>query len=268
MDGANRVGNPGGHGAAAQAGRRTARPPLWQRLSLYGRLALVVLAGGAVLFSLDMVMGVYQAKAQIQDFLAENARIEAENLAQSLSAPAAQGNSIMLEQLMRRRIDQGDLLAISYRAGRRRLFLARPSGGGGRPQWFAALVGLQPAAGEAEMRAAGRVLGRVRVTVSPLAREIIVWRVISRRAIFFFVMLLIMAYVMNRLLRDNFRGLAALRPCAPAPARSTAGAWIRAWRSTRGPPLNCALRPPPSIIWRRNWRPWCGISAAKRSAGR
>ena len=203
-------------GPALPAGSRSAGLPLWRDLSLYGRLALAVLASWTLMFALDLVMGVYQAKGQVQDFLAENARIEADNLALSLAAPAARDNTALAQQILRRRIGQGDLLSISYSAGGQSLVFSRPPDPARRPQWFADLVGLHPATGMASVALGGGRIGQLRVTVSPMTREVILWRVISRRVIFFCLLLLIMAYVMYRLLRSNFRGLAALRVGAGA----------------------------------------------------
>lgn len=212
MDSVSGVDMPSAEVVRAVPRRRASGLPGWRSLGLYGRLTLVVLAGWTMLFALDLIMGLYQAKAQVQDFLAENARIEAETLAQSLAAPAAQGNAAMIEQVMRRRIGQGDLLSLSYSAGGHTLFFSRPAGPAQRPRWFASLVGLHPATGAVGVGAGGQVS----VTLSPMARETLLWRVISRRVMFFCFLLVLMAYVMRRLLQSNFRGLASLRAGAVA----------------------------------------------------
>ncbi len=190
--------------------------PLWRSLSLYGRLALAGLAGWTLLFTLDLAVGLYQAKGQVQDMLAESARIEAENLAQSLAAPLAANDSALAQQILQRRIDQGDLLSISYRGDGSSLVFSCPPGRARRPQWFADLVGLHAVTGAASMALGGGRAGQLRVRVSPLARETVLWRIISRRVVFFCVLLAVMAYVMHWLLRSNFRGLAALRAGAGA----------------------------------------------------
>ncbi len=186
------------------------------RLSLRTRLvaALVGVLLAALVFG-----GIYSLDAARKvggQALQQMAEREAQVLALTLTEALILGDYTTARELMQHSVQRGGILWVRLKENGQTIAVEAPAANPGRPAWFAALVGLGPAAARQSVTVGGRHYGTVELAVMPHVVEDRLWLLLGRIAGIALLAGLLLAVLMYWIMRVNLQGLARLAKAGKA----------------------------------------------------
>lgn len=190
------------------------------RLSLHTRLQLAL---AAVLIAALVVGGTLSLDAGRrigQQALQQMAAREAQILALTLTEPLILADLNSAEQLLRQAAQHGDFRQAWLDTDSHTLQVDGPTPTAARPAWFARLLDIAPVQAERDIRAGGRIYGRLRLEQTPEIVEDRLWRLLGRVALTALIASALLAGLMTWITRANLRGLRQILAASHGPVEA------------------------------------------------
>ncbi|MFN3595446.1 MAG: LapD/MoxY N-terminal periplasmic domain-containing protein, partial [Thiobacillaceae bacterium] len=183
---------------------------LLSRLSLRTRLVAALIGVLLTALVLGGLYGLQAAREVGGQALQQMAQREAQVLALTLTEALILGDYSAARELMQRAAAQGGFVWARLMDNGQAIAVDSPPADAQRPDWFAALIGLEPAVARQSITVGGRHYGSIELAVAPTVVEDRLWRLLGRLFAVALAASLLLAALMVWIMRVNLEALARI----------------------------------------------------------
>lgn len=184
--------------------------PLLERMSLEQRLLVSLATLLLVLFLGLGALQLRQAQEELTTFVQDSQDRSTLFLSHLLSDWAVLRDYTTIEQLLRRRVAQGDLNQAGFSLGPVLIQVPGPDNPPQAPRWFHALLGLHAVASQADIRIGGQYYGTVSTTFATEPWVGRLWQELKQQLLGLWLGLFILWWLVRCLVQGNLQGLRIL----------------------------------------------------------